>query len=232
MSNRIQFWKRELGSLWAPFEREKIIEFSKIKSNEPTTISGYVKWISNRVFALVPTLFSNQTYLLCLNQTQSRPIENSYITVSGSTRFFDLRITHQDSRVFDGKLLLDVYSWKVSKPDFKIPKEETSFRDFKIDLTSRIEGLEPKIRDFLAFTVISTPGIYGSAGGLNSTVYDSTDSNIPKKVIKEVQLAVPRGIGNLCTISTELGRFGMRYQYNYVVARALIVTQPQRNNFN
>ena len=220
MVNRIQFWKREIGALWTPLERRKIIEFSKIKSNERVTISGYVKWINNRVFALVPTLISNQIYLLCLNKTDRRPIENSYITVFGSTRMFNLRSTHNYSRLFDGNLLLDVDGWKDSKSDFKIPKEEINFADFKTDLTSRIEGLEPKIEDFLAFSVISTPTIQGCAGGVNSTLYDSTKSGIPRKVIREVQRAIPEGIGSRWTINTELGKFGMRYQYNYVVSDA------------
>lgn len=220
MGKRIQFWERELGALWIPFEREKINEFSKIKANERVTVSGYVKWISNKVFALVPTPFSNQIYLLCLNNTDRIPRENSYISISGSTKWFGLINTNKYSRLFNGNLLLEVDSWNDSKPDFRIPKEDTDFEDFKINLTLRIEGLEPRIEDFLAFTTISTPTIHGCAGGVNATLYDSTKSGIPRKVIREVQRAIPRGMGKLCTIKTELGKFGMRYKYNYVIGNA------------
>ncbi len=215
MGNRIQFWKRELGALWNPLERERIIEFSRVKDNERVTISGYVKWIRNKVFALVPTLFSNQTYFLCLNNTDRKPVENSYISISGSTRRFGLLQTKKHSRLFDGSKLLDVESWKYANPNFRLPKENIGFEDFKKNLTSRIEGLEPRIEDFLAFTTISTPTIHGCAGGVNATLYDSTKSGIPRKVVKEVQRGIPKGMGKLCTITTELGKFGMRYQYNY-----------------
>ena len=220
VANSIHFWKRELGALWIPYEREKIIEFSRIKNNEVVNVSGYVKWVRNKVFALVPTLFSNQTHLLCLNNNDRRPAENSYISISGSTRRFGLLQTDKQSRLFDGSKLLDVESWKYAKPNFRLPKEDTSFEDFKHNLTSRIEGLEPQIEDFLAFTTISTPTIHGSAGGVNATLYDSTKSGIPKKVVKEVQKAMPKGLGNICTINTALGRFGMRYQYNYIIGDA------------
>ena len=220
MANRIQFWKREFGALWIPYEREKIIEFSRIKSNERVNVSGFVKWISSKVFALVPTLFSNQTHLLCVNNTDKRPIENSYITISGSTRRFGLRETNQHSRIFNFDLVVDVDNWNESKPDFKFPKEETKFEDYKRTLTFRIEGLEPKIEDFLAFTTISTPTIHGSTGGVNATLYDSTKSGIPRKVIREVQRAIPKGMGMIATIPTEFGKFGMRYQYNYFIADA------------
>ena len=184
MANSIHFWKRELGALWIHYEREKIIEFSRIKSNEVVNVSGYVKWVRDKVFALVPTLFSNQIHLLCLNNTDRRPAENSYISISGSTRLFGLLQTKQQSRHFNGNLLVDVDSWKCAESDFRLPKENTNFEDFKTNLTSRIEGLEPQIEDFLAFTTISTPTIHGSAGGVNATLYDSTKSGIPRKVIR------------------------------------------------
>ena len=133
---------------------------------------------------------------------------------------FGLTETKKNSRFFNDKLLLEVDSWKDSKSDFRIPKEETKFEDFKDNLTSRIEGLEPQIEDFLAFTTISTPTIQGCAGGVNATLYDSTESGIPKKVIREVQSAIPKGMGNLHRITTELGRFRMRYQYKYFIGDA------------
>ena len=34
-------------------------------------------------FALVPTLFSNQAHVVCINYTDMTPSENAFITVSG-----------------------------------------------------------------------------------------------------------------------------------------------------
>jgi hypothetical protein len=217
---QIQFWKRELGALWNPFERERILEFSGIKSNEQVNLSGYVKWVRTKVFVLVPTLFSNQTHILCLNHTDRRPPENAFITISGLSRRYGLRKKNDYSRVFRGDIIVEVYDWKVSKPDFKIPKDETKYEDFKRNLTCRIEGLEPIQKDFLAFTIISTPSIIGQSGGINATLYDSTKSGIPKKVIKEVQLAIPKDMEKICTVKTPLGKFGLRYEYNYSIGDA------------
>lgn len=215
MRRSIDFWKRELGAFWLPFERQKIVEYSKVKSNERISISGYVKWISNSSFALVPTLFSNQIYLLCSNNTGRRPRENSYISISGTTRWSGLKSSQAYSTLYDGTLLVEVDGWKDSKPDFNIPKEEFGFDDFRRNLTSRIEGLEPKIVDFLAFTAISTPTLRARPGGVNITLYDSTESGLPRHVIRELQRGIPKGMGKLCTIDTRLGKFGMRYKYTY-----------------
>ncbi len=220
MSKRIDFWKREFGALWHPFERKKISEFTNIKSNERISISGYVKWINDKSFALVPTLFSNQTYLLCSNNTDRKPKENSYISISGTTRWANLKSSQANSTFYNGNLLVEVDGWKDSKPDFSIPKEEINFDDFKQNLTSRIEGLEPRIVDFLAFTTISTPTLRARPGGVNITLYDSTESGIPRRVIRELQRGIPKGMEELYTASTPFGTFRMRYQYAFITKDA------------
>jgi len=121
-----------------PFEHEKIIEFSRVKANERITISGYVKWINNKSFALVPTLFSNQIHLLCVNNTERRPTENSYITVSGTTRWAGLNRLQIDGTLYKGHVIVEVDGWKNAKTDFRIPKAVLDFGDFKRNLTSRI----------------------------------------------------------------------------------------------
>lgn len=59
------FWNRDLGSLWLPFELNQIEEFSRVKPNQHISVSGYVKWINDKTFALIPTPFSNLMYLIC-----------------------------------------------------------------------------------------------------------------------------------------------------------------------
>jgi hypothetical protein len=119
---------------------------------------------------------------------------------------YGLKRRSEESRLFDGELIVEVYDWNVSKPDFKIPKEDMKYEDYKRNLTSRIEGLEPKIEDFLAFTTISTPTLGGQSGGVNATLYDSTKSGLPKKVIKQIQLSMPKNMGRICTIKTSFAR--------------------------
>lgn len=218
--SNLRLWKREFGALWVPFEHEKIIEFSRVKANERITISGYVKWISNKSFALVPTLFSNQIHLLCVNNTERRPTENSYITVSGTTRWAGLNRLQTDGTLYKGHVIVEVDGWKNAKTDFRIPKTVLNFGEFKRNLTSRIEGLEPQIEDFLAFTVISTPMFFENIGGVNLTLYDSTKSGIPRLVIRELKRTIPTDMGKLCTIVTPFGKFGMRYKYTHIVEDA------------
>jgi len=219
----VKFWKREVGSLLLPFELERINEYSKVRVKDRVTISGYVRWITSMIFALLPTSFSNQIYLPCLNCTEHRPKENSFITASGTVKWVKMRRATwapRSSRVFEAEKVLYVYDWFDSKPDIRIPEMHFGYSDFKRDLTYRILGLEPQQVDFLSFTALSTPSFYEYVGGVNLTLYDSTTSGLPNKVLRELRRVIPPDIGQLCTVKTPFGSFGLRYKYAYVTGDA------------
>ena len=212
----LKLWQRESGALWLPFEHERIKEYANIKANQKTSVSGYVKWISNNIFALVPTLFSNQAYVVCINYTDMNPTENAFITVSGLAKFERLRKISETSRNFSGDLALEVYDWINANPAFEIPKLNLSYKDFKLGLTSRVEALEPQIRDFLAFTAISSPAFLENTGGINLTLYDSTKSGLPIKVVRELKKIIPQDMCNIKKVDSGFGQFAMRYKYGFV----------------
>jgi len=212
----LKLWQRESGALWLPFEHERIKEYSKLKANEKASISGYVKWIANSTFALVPTLFSNQAHVVCINYTDINPSENAFITVSGRAKFENIRKVSDCSRRFSGDLVLEVYDWINAKSTLEVPKLTLSYKDFKQGLTSRVEGLDPQIRDFLAFSAISTPAFLENLGGINLTLYDSTRSGLPLKVVREIKKIIPQDMGRIHKVQTRFGQFAMRSKYGFV----------------
>lgn len=219
----LKFWKREIGSLWLPFEREGIKVYSQVKVNEKLTIGGYVKWISSRIFALIPTPFSNQIHLLCLNNTDRRPRDNSYITVTGTVELAKIRRTlgtPKRSRIFEGEKIINVDDWFASKLDIGIPKIDFEYSDFRNELTYRISDLEPKQVDFLSFTALSTPSFYENVGGVNLTLYDSTTRGLSHKVLREMRRIIPPDIGKLYSVNTPFGHFNLRYKYAHITADA------------
>lgn len=218
----IDFWERDVGATWLSFERKRINEFSKVKPNEKTSISGYVKWLNDFTFALIPTLFSNQVHLVCVNDTDKKPLENSHITISGKSTFDRLRPRPESpqSTTYDANLIIHIHDWTYAKPGIEIPKSYLDYDDFKKSLTSRVEGLEPQIKDFLAFTAISTPAFYQNAGGVNLTMYDSTKAGLPRLIAREMKRAIPEGMGDLKTVETSYGNFKVGYKYAFLAEDA------------
>jgi hypothetical protein len=224
---RLKLWQRETGALWLPFEHERIREYSNVKPGEHVNVSGYVKWVDSAVFALVPTPFSNQTYLTCINYSQSSPTENQYITVSGLAKMANYRPLTSTSRRFSGDLIIEAYDWANDKPAMELPQLNFDYKNFKQGLTSRVEGLEPQIRDFIAFSAISSPSFLESLGGLNITLYDSTKANLPAKVVRELKAIIPQDMGVPERVETPYGRFQLRYKYAFVSEDADKPLTPQ-----
>lgn len=133
-STAIIFWKRFFGSLWFPFERERIIELERArraKLGNNIAVSGYVKWK-----------------------------ENSYIEVEGKVVWDCLRRVRKSLNIYDAEKIINVLAWKETEPEIKPIKigfEEFDYNSFKEELIYRVEGLEPKISDFLAFVALSSP---------------------------------------------------------------------------
>ncbi|XHH08847.1 MAG: hypothetical protein ACFCUE_14960 [Candidatus Bathyarchaeia archaeon] len=224
---RLKLWQRESGALWLPFEHERITEYSKIKPNEHVNVSGYVKWVDSAVFVLVPTPFSNQTYLTCINYSQSCPAENECITVSGLAKMANYKPLTARSRRFSSDLIIEVYDWANDKPAMELPKLNFDYKNFRQGLTSRVEGLEPQIRDFIAFSAISSPAFLESLGGLNITLYDSTKANLPAKIVRELKAIIPQDMGAPERVETPYGRFQLRYKYAFVSQDADKPLTPQ-----
>ncbi len=224
---RLRLWQRETGALWLPFEHERIKEYSIVKANEHATVSGYVKWVDSAVFVLVPTPFSNQTYMTCVNYSKECPAENEYITVTGLAKLANYRPLSTRSRKFNSDLIIEVYNWANDKPAMELPKLNFDYKNFRQGLTSRIEGLEPQIRDFIAFSAISSPAFVETLGGLNMTIYDSTKANLPAKVVRELKAIIPQDMGAAERVETPYGRFQLRYKYAFVSEDADKPLSPQ-----
>jgi hypothetical protein len=57
-------------------------------------------------------------------------------------------------------------------------------------------------------------------GGINLTMYDSTEAGLPKLVVREIKKAIPDDLDDLHTVRTEFGNYAMRYKYAFVTGDA------------
>jgi len=235
MPKFIEFWNRDSGALWLPFEHEQMKEFSQVKPNQSVSISGYVKWINDKKFALVPTLFSNQTHLICRNFTERLPNENSYVRVEGNTRWVRPRQVNSVSVVFKGDLVIDVFNWREEKLVFRhadlydyfgLSKDYT-LEDFKRDVLYPIEDLDREIGDFLVFTILGTSSFEQYAGGVNLTLYDATQSGMSSSVLRQLKRIIPQDVNESFVVKTRFGAFSLRYDYGFFVGNADIELPPK-----
>ncbi|MEM3433568.1 MAG: hypothetical protein QXI12_02435 [Candidatus Methanomethyliaceae archaeon] len=223
----IKFWDRD-GSAWLPFEVRKIFEFEDIKRRphgSNVSVGGFVKWVKDRLFLLLPTPFSYQNYLPCLNQTERGPKENSYVEVEGRV-FSDYSVVRG---VRGAPILLSipkviqVLNWREEReeiPAFVVERGEYNYSWFKEDLTFRIEGLEEKQEDFLAFVALSAPPFFGQAGGITSTLYNSARRSTSRQISRELLRVIPPDINRVKVLETPYGSLRLRYKFSLFTASA------------
>jgi hypothetical protein len=132
-SYELSLWNRDIGALWLPHERMKIQEFSRVKANERINLDGYTKWISNGIFAIIPTPLSNQIHIVCVNQTNISPPENSHIRISGVAKWHGIRKDTRDLKstlTYRGDLVAYVEKIETETKEFELPKTVFSYREF------------------------------------------------------------------------------------------------------
>ena len=238
MPKFIDFWNRDSGALWLPFENNQIKEFSQVKPNHHISICGYVKWIDDTTFALLPTPFSNQKYLICNNFTMKIPIQNSCVSVEGYTKWTRLRQIRHDSTYCDGDLVLHVTDWREEKPIFEHTdiyehfglSKDFSLKDFQRDLLSPIDDIATELKDFLTFTMLGTSSFEQFIGGINLTLYDESESGKSKSVFRQLRRLLPRDHDKQHVIQTPFGAFSLRYDCGFFTGNADRKLAPKINN--
>ena len=234
----LEFWNRDVGALWLPFERRRIEEYSHVKPNQRVSLSGYDKQMDDRTFALVPTPFSNQVYHICRNFTERLPDENAPVRIEGHARQIGLRPAKRGSTCFKSNLILHVMNWQTEKPTIRHTdlyeyfglSKDYSLQDFKREALFSVEDLDPEIGDFLVFAMLGTSSFEQSMGGINLTLYDASKSGMSRSVLQRLRRLIPPDIGKQHVVKTPFGAFGLRYNHGFFVGNADAKLTPEASH--
>ena len=184
---RPSFRDRQFGNEFNQWEFRLLKEFSYAKKSANPIISGVVvfdrKLGLNR-FLLIPAAHLAQDYVICECPPDIPvPSNLSNVTIAGKRRVF---LDHWE-------ILIEKISYETIKNPIK---PEISFKDFQEQLFLQWGGLDPILKDLLAFEFVSSPPILemGQVGGLNLTVYDGTSSGESKKLLNYFKNIIPRDI--------------------------------------
>ena len=184
---RPSFRDRKYGSEFNQWELKLIREFSYAKKSANPLISGVVVYdrkLGLNRFLLIPAAHLAQDYIICECPSDVPvPSNLSNVTIAGRRRVF---LDHWE-----------IYVEKISYEKIKNPiKPEISFREFQDQLFLQWGGLNPTLKDLLAFEFVSSPPILelGQVGGLNLTVYDGTCTGESKKLLNYFKNIIPHDI--------------------------------------
>lgn len=217
----LRFWEREYGSEIPYFEFSRIREFYEAKKREHTSVSGYVKRVDSNHFLLLPTPY-NPSYILCnCVEGVNLPPENSYTNVEGRTHWSRLKVDSKGSYSGDYEKEILVERWSLESPEWlNTIKPNMNFKDFKEEIFTRFQAINPLVQDFIASQIVGCPRFEEFFGGLNICLYDSTHKALATAVAKEIRRVVPRDIGKPHLIKTPFGTVPLRCNYNLITVNA------------
>ena len=211
---KLSFWERCFGSTFLEYELARMKEFAQAKDSKQVKISGYAKKIGDDSFLLLPTLYTPQVSLPCVVASGHLPPDNAYVTVEGLTEWGNLR--RSLGREFEADKVLSVQTWSRVTPEYDVPRPKMDFAQFKDSAFGHIINLDPIVKDFVAYQMVSCPDFEGFLGGLNISLYDKTAKRHAQAVAKNIGMIVPRDIGSPYTLSTPFGEVKMRYRFNFL----------------
>jgi hypothetical protein len=218
---KLRFWEREYGSEIPSFEFSRIKEFSDAKKMKYPNVSGYVKRLDYHRFLLLPTLYTPHHLLCACAEGVNLPPENSYVNVEGQTHWSQLKVTADGTYGVDSEKEVVVERWVFDTPEWLTRvKPNMNFKDFKEEIFTQFQNVEPLVQDFIASQIVGCPKYDGFFGGLNICLYDATPKTLASAVTKEIRHIVPKDIGKAHVIKTPFGTVLLRSRYNLMTINA------------
>ena len=174
------------GSTFLPWELKRLKEISDAKKVKRPNVSGCVKVLSRRRFALLPTPITPQDYLNCIcTEGLECPPDNAYVNITGRTEW-RIESARSYSTMPKGFKETVVDDWVYDKPDLTSVKPDIGFKDFKTEIFERFPNVEPLVENIISFQIISSPRFANLVGGLNVSLYDSTKEKLTLKLIRDL----------------------------------------------
>ena len=211
---RLRYWDRTFGPEFPPFELSAIKEFYEAARIARPSLSGFVKRLGRKHFALLPTLYSTQIHLVCTCPKDMRlPPENAYIHLEGERRWRTReRIDRRDKTQGEKEVIVE--KWDLSSPEWlKAVKPNMSFDEFKDNIFANVFNLEPSLRNFVGYLITSSPSFEEFLGGLNLSIYSESRNTPARSLVSQIRKQIPRDIGKPYRVNTVFGDFSLRYKH-------------------
>ena len=216
------FWERELG--FTTLEKISIQKFyQQIRSKEPI-LYGYVHSFGRDRLILTPLPWLYQVTQLCYNSTEKSPADGAYVRIEG---YWKRQMTSQNPLSFEDVFVIE--AWTEESEEIEHYKPRIKFNDFIDLLFSHWENLSSDVKYAGALSIISSPTILSSVGGIHSSFFSTKRTKKPSvrfvKFLKTMAapLTTPRR-----TVVVKSRKISLMYPVELVVSTGHLTKQTER----
>lgn len=164
---RARYVDRLFGIEYTRFENQQIQEFDKARKSTLVEITGFVSWLDNTKFLLLPTRTTNSLYFICKVQDGLQlPDNNQYVSINGKWQHSVESKNHSIYKILIAESIQSV------KPDFGIVNPDISQKDFEQNLFDGWINIDPIIQNLIAQSYVSSPTTPKRVGGLTLSLFN------------------------------------------------------------
>lgn len=166
--SRARLVDRLFGLEYTEFENNQIQSFNEAKRSLVVDITGFVSWINNKQFLLLPTRTTPNPYIICqIPDDLHLPADNQYVTIKGNMIFeIESRTTGFAHKI------LQVEDIQPAKTDFGLVKPDISKKEFEQYLFDGWINIDPITQNFIAQSLVSSPTTAVRVGGLTTSLFN------------------------------------------------------------
>lgn len=188
-------------------ELKQIQVFHKARRQKYVELEGFVSWINNHNFLLLPTKTTHTAYILCeLADGIQYPNYNQFISVKGKWTY----VLHGTSAIPDQ--ILQIEDIQPSSSGIEKIKPEISLAEFVDILFEKWSNIEGTTQSLIAQAFVSSPTILTQrAGGLTLTMTNFAKKLALPQLSNDLRRSIPKELLSDKPLSFEVRELGTKH---------------------
>lgn len=225
---RTRYLDREFGVEYTSFENKQMHDFAEAKKKQQVEISGYVSWLDQNRFLLLPAKTTASVYLICqISDGIEYPANNQYVSCKGTWKY---ALQSEGSAL--AYKVLSIEDIQPSSPDFGVIKPDITTNDFQGLLFERWTNVDENTQSLIAQSLVSSPTDSERAGGFTLSFFSLAKERLANMFVTDIRRFIPSEILRNKPLSFEVKEFGLRHSlpsfgWSEIVANFDSMTQKE-----
>ncbi|MGI0072744.1 MAG: hypothetical protein ACREA3_02895 [Nitrosotalea sp.] len=187
---KTRFLDREFGVEYTSFENKQIRDFAEARRKSEVEIAGYVSWLDQNHFLLLPAKTTSSVYFICqIEEGIEYPSHNQYITCKGTWK----NVLHSKDSALAYKVL-SIDDIQPANPDFGIIKPDINTNDFIDLLFERWTNVDEDTQSLIAQSLVSSPTSNERVGGFTLSFFNLAKERLANMFAADLRRFIPAEI--------------------------------------
>jgi len=205
--SKTRFLDREFGVEYTPFENKQIRDFSEARKKTLVEITGYVSWLDQNRFLLLPSKTTSSVYFICqIEEGVEYPSHNQFISCKGTWKY-----ALQSKKSALAYKILNIEDIQPASPDFGIIKPDITTNDFTDLLFERWTNVDENTQSLIAQSLVSSPTNSERAGGFTLSFFNLAKERLANSFTSDLRRLIPSEILKNKNLSFDVQELGVKH---------------------